>query len=79
MFIIVLFFNSCFQASKPQTSQAASHNKYLPLRSPLSPFSIPAWSTGLQAINQSPSFLVNDLNLGASFVPGATMCFGLSL
>ena len=58
MFIIVLFFNSCFQASKPQTSQAAGRNKYLPLSSPLSPFLIPAWSTGLQVVNQSPSFLV---------------------
>ena len=58
MFIIVLFLNSCFQVSKPQTSQATGRNKYLPLSSPPSPFSIPAWSTGLQAVNQSPSFLV---------------------
>jgi hypothetical protein len=52
------FFHSCFQASKPQTPQVAGRNKYLPLSSPLSPFSIPAWSAGLQAVNQSPSFLV---------------------
>jgi hypothetical protein len=58
MSIIVHFFNSCFQASKPQTSQAAGRNKYLPLSSHLSPFSISAWSTGLQAVNQSPSLLV---------------------
>ena len=44
--------------SKTQTPQVAGHNKYLPLSSLLSPFSIPAWSAGLQAINQSPSLLV---------------------
>ena len=40
------------------TPQVASCNKCLPLSSLLSPFSIPAWSAGLQAINQSPSLLV---------------------
>ena len=44
--------------SKTQTPQVAGCNKYLPLSSLLSPFSIPAWSAGLQAINQSPSLLV---------------------
>lgn len=29
----------------------------MPLSSPLSPFSIPAWSAGLQAVDQSPSLL----------------------
>ena len=44
--------------SKTQTPQVAGCNKYLPLSSLLSPFSIPAWSAGLQAINQSPSLLI---------------------
>jgi hypothetical protein len=30
----------------------------MPLSSTLSPFSIPAWSAGLQAVDQSPSFLI---------------------
>jgi len=58
MSIIVHFFYSCFQASKSQTPQVTGRNKYLPLNSPLSPFSIPAWSAGLQAVSQSPSLLV---------------------
>ena len=58
MSIVVHFFYLCFQASKSQTPQAAGRNKYLPLNSSLSPFSIPAWSAGLQAVNQSPSLLV---------------------
>jgi hypothetical protein len=51
-------FYSCFQASKPQITPAAGRNKYLPLSSPLSPFSVPAWSAGLQAVDQSPTLLV---------------------
>lgn len=52
------FLLTCFQASKPKTAQVAGRNKYLPLIGPLSPFSIPAWSAGLQAVDQSPSRLV---------------------
>jgi hypothetical protein len=52
------FLQSCFQASKPQVTQVGGRNKYLPLSSPLSPFSIPAWSAGLQAVDKSPHLLV---------------------
>ena len=52
------FFYSYFQASKPQIPHVGGRNKYLPLNNALSPFSIPAWSDGLQAVNQSPSLLV---------------------
>jgi hypothetical protein len=53
-----IFLLSKFQASKPQTSEVSGRNKFLPLSSPLSPFPIPAWIAGLQAVNQSPSLLV---------------------
>ncbi len=33
-------------------------NKFFPLDSPFAPFSIPAWSAGLQAVDQSPSRLL---------------------
>lgn len=52
------FYYHVFQASKPQTNQVAGCNKYLPLSSSLAPFSIPAWSAGIQAVDQSPSLLV---------------------
>ena len=38
--------------------QPNSRNKFFPLDSPFAPFSIPAWSTGLQAVDQSPSRLL---------------------
>jgi hypothetical protein len=53
-----IFLLSKFQASKPQTSEVVGRNKFLPLTSNLSPFPIRAWSAGLQAVNQSPSLLV---------------------
>jgi len=55
---VVHFFTIKFQASKPQTSEVTGRNKFLPLSSLLSPFPIHAWSAGLQAVNQSPSLLV---------------------
>ena len=58
MFIVVLLFYYFFKQSKPQTTQVAGCNKYLPLSSLLSPFSIPAWSAGLQAVDQSPSLFI---------------------
>jgi hypothetical protein len=38
--------------------QPNDRNKFFPLDSPLAPFSIPAWSSGLQAVDQSPSRLL---------------------
>jgi hypothetical protein len=38
--------------------QPTGRNKFLPLDSPFAPFSIPAWSAGLQAVDQSPSRLL---------------------
>jgi hypothetical protein len=38
--------------------QPIGHNKFFPLDSPFAPFSIPAWSAGLQAVDQSPSHLL---------------------
>jgi hypothetical protein len=61
------FLLSCFKASKPQATQVAGRNKYLPLSSPLSPFSIPAWSAGLQAVDQSPSLLVETFKTSRHF------------
>ena len=53
-----IFLPSYSEASKPRTTQTSDHDKFLPLDSPLVPFSIPAWSAGLQAVDQSPSHLV---------------------
>ena len=44
---------------KPQTTQTGDRNKYLPLQSPYTPYPIPAWSAALQAVDQSPSNLVD--------------------
>jgi hypothetical protein len=52
------FYYHIFLASKPRTTQVAGRNKFLPLSSSLSPFPILAWSAGLQAVDQSPSLLV---------------------
>src|SRR5258708_24081424 len=38
--------------------QPIGRNKFLPLDSSFAPFSIPAWSAGLQAVDQSPSRLL---------------------
>ena len=62
-----LLLLTCFQASKPQTTQAPGRNKYLPLNSPLSPFVIPAWSAALQSVDQSPSLLVETFKTSKHF------------
>ena len=38
--------------------QPRDRNKFFPLDSPFAPFSIPAWSAALQAVDQSPSRLI---------------------
>ena len=38
--------------------QPNDRNKFLPLNSPFTPFLIPAWSAGLQAVDQFPSHLL---------------------
>lgn len=40
---------------KPQPPQSAGRDKFAPLNSPLAPFSIPAWSAALQAVDRSVS------------------------
>src|SRR5271155_3292477 len=52
---MVYFLTHYFQDPKPQTGD---RNKFSPLDSPYAPYSIPAWSTALQAVDQSPSHLV---------------------
>ena len=47
-----------FLDQKPQINQTGGRNKFLPLESPYAPYSIPAWSAALQAVDQSPSNLV---------------------
>jgi hypothetical protein len=43
---------------KPQTTQTGDRNKFSPLDSPYAPYPIPAWSAALQAVDQSPSNLI---------------------
>jgi hypothetical protein len=49
----------CFQVSKPQTIQPAGRDKFAPLPGPFTPFTIPAWSAALRAVDRSPSHLIN--------------------
>jgi len=55
---IVYFLTHCFLDPKPQTTQTGDRNKFSPLHSPYAPYPIPAWSAALQAVDQSPSNLV---------------------
>ena len=54
----VYFLIHCFLDPKPRTTQTADRNKFSPLNSPYAPYPIPAWSAALQAVDQSPSNLV---------------------
>lgn len=54
----ILYFLTIFLDSKPQTTQTGDRNKFSPLNSPCAPYPIPAWSAALQAVDQSPSNLV---------------------
>jgi hypothetical protein len=56
---IVYFLIYCFLDTKPQTSsQTGDRNKFLTLQSPYAPYPIPVWSAALQAVDQSPSNLI---------------------
>ena len=55
---IVYFLTCCFLDPKPQTTQTGDRNKFSPLDSPYAPYPIPAWSAALQAVDQTPSNLV---------------------
>jgi hypothetical protein len=58
-FIFVWYISSHnFLDPKPQIIQTGDRNKFSPLESPYAPYSIPAWSAALQAVDQSPSNLV---------------------
>jgi hypothetical protein len=54
----VYFYDTFFIDPKPQTTQNANRNKFSPLNSPYAPYPIPAWSDGLQAVDQARSNLV---------------------
>jgi hypothetical protein len=55
---IVYFLTRCFLDPKPQNTQLGDRNKFSPLDSPYAPYLIPAWSAALQAVDQTPSNLV---------------------
>ena len=55
---MVYFLTHCFLDPKPQTIQTTDRNKFSPLESPYAPYPIPVWSAALQAVDQSPSNLV---------------------
>ena len=58
-FILVQYISHIvFLDPKPQTIQTADRNKFSPLNSPYAPYPIPVWSAALQAVDQSPSNLV---------------------
>jgi hypothetical protein len=55
---MVYFLTHNFEDLKPQTTQTCDCNKFSSLDSPYAPYPIPAWSAALQAVDQSPSRLV---------------------
>jgi hypothetical protein len=59
-FLYLIFYISSqfFLDPKPQTTQTGDRNKFSPLDSTYAPYPIPAWSAALQAVDQSPSNLV---------------------
>ena len=54
-------------ASKPPTIQTGQRDKFSPLNKPFAPFSIPAWSDALQAVDQSPSCLIETSKLSKHY------------
>lgn len=56
-----------FSASKLQNFQSSGRDKFAPLLGPLAPFVIPAWCTALQAVDRSPSLLVEVSKLSKHF------------
>ena len=61
-----MYFLTYLKASKTPT-QTADRNKFSPLSSPYAPFSIPAWSAALQAVDQSPSRLIETSKSSAHY------------
>ena len=57
---MVYFLIHNFYDLKPQTTGNGDHDKFSPLDSPYAPYPIPTWSDALQAVDQSPSHLVED-------------------
>lgn len=51
----------------PPPNQSPGRDKFLPLESPLAPFSIPVWSTALQAVDRSPSHIIEASNASKHF------------
>jgi hypothetical protein len=58
LYSCMIYFSYCFLDPKPRTTQTGDRNKFLPLDSPYAPYPIHAWSTALQAVNQSPDNLI---------------------
>ena len=56
-----------FSASKLQNFQSTGQDKFASLDGPLTPFLIPAWSAALQAVDRSPSLLVEASKLSKHF------------
>ena len=54
----MIYSLTLFEDPKPRTIQTDGRNKFFPLDSPYAPYPIPAWSAALQAVDQSPSHLV---------------------
>jgi hypothetical protein len=57
-FLYGIFPHTLLLDHKPQTTQTGDRNKFSPLESVYAPYPIPAWSAALQAVDQSPSNLV---------------------
>ena len=54
-------------ASKLQNFQSSGRDKFAPLHGPLTPFIIPAWCAALQAVDRSPSLLIEVSKLSKHF------------
>jgi hypothetical protein len=52
------FLTHYFKDLKPRTTQTGDRDKFSLLNSPYAPYPIPAWSAALEAVDQSPSLLV---------------------
>ena len=57
-FSCIEIFLTYLQVLKPQTIQGGGRNKFAPLDCPYAPFSIPAWSAALQAVDRSSPRLI---------------------
>ena len=55
---MVYFIIHYFKDLKSRTTKTGDRDKFSPLGGPYAPYPIPAWSAALQAVDQSPSLLV---------------------